>query len=106
MLSKKVTECAGHFGHVQFHLPLFHIGFFKHTLTICQCICKSCSSILLAPEARQSFLKKIRRPGLDALMRGAVFKKIVEQCKKVQQCPYCLASNGTVKKVTLSLAPA
>ena len=33
---KKVTECAGHFGHVDFGLPIFHIGFFKHTLTICQ----------------------------------------------------------------------
>src|SRR5271154_5703551 len=33
-------HCIGHFGFVKLTLPLFHIGYFKNTLTICQCICK------------------------------------------------------------------
>jgi DNA-directed RNA polymerase III subunit RPC1 len=33
-------HCIGHFGHVKLSLPVFHIGYFKNTLTICQCICK------------------------------------------------------------------
>jgi DNA-directed RNA polymerase III subunit RPC1 len=27
-------------------------------------------------------------------------KKVAEKCKKIRECPYCGASNGTVKKVT------
>jgi DNA-directed RNA polymerase III subunit RPC1 len=96
---KKVTECAGHFGHVEFQLPLFHIGFFKHTLTICQCICKTCGAILLSPDDREQFLKKIRKPGIDALMKAAIFKKIVERCKKNRECERCGVFNGTVKKI-------
>lgn len=33
-------HCIGHFGYVKLSLPVFHIGYFKNTLTICQCICK------------------------------------------------------------------
>jgi len=98
--NKKVTECAGHFGHVEFQLPLFHIGYFKHTLTICQVICKSCSAILLNADDRETFLRKIRKQGLDALMKASIFKKIVEKCKKCHQCSRCGAFNGSVKKVS------
>ena len=97
---KKVTECAGHFGHVEFQLPVFHIGFFKHTLTICQCVCKSCSAILLSSDDREQFLRKMRKPGIDALMKAAIFKKIIEKCKKCHRCPRCDAFNGSVKKVS------
>jgi DNA-directed RNA polymerase III subunit RPC1 len=106
--NKKVTECAGHFGHVEFQLPLFHIGFFKHTLTICQCICKSCSAILLTANDREAFLRKIRKPSIDALMKASIFKKIIEKCKKSHKCERCGAFNGAVKKLsnvgTLKLA--
>ena len=37
-------HCIGHFGYVKLSLPVFHIGYFKNTLTICQCICKVLSS--------------------------------------------------------------
>jgi len=47
---RKIIDCAGHFGYIKLALPVFHIGFFKHTLTILQCICKSCSRILLTEE--------------------------------------------------------
>jgi DNA-directed RNA polymerase III subunit RPC1 len=106
--NKKVTECAGHFGHVEFQLPLFHIGFFKHTLTICQCICKSCSAILLSANDREFFLRKLRKPSIDALMKASIFKKIIEKCKKSHRCERCGAFNGPVKKIsnvaTLKLA--
>jgi len=96
---KKVLECAGHFGHVEFELPVFHIGYFKHTLTICQIVCKTCSAILLTDTERESYLRKSRRPELDSLMRMAVFKKIILTCKKCVVCPRCSAFNGTVKKL-------
>lgn len=37
---RKLTDCAGHFGHIKLALPVFHIGFFKHCQTLLACICK------------------------------------------------------------------
>ena len=33
-------HCIGHFGFIKLALPVFHIGYFKNTLNLCQCICK------------------------------------------------------------------
>ena len=91
---KKLSDCAGHFGYIQLELPVFHAGYFRHTLTILQCICKSCSRVLLGPEDRASFLKKVKSPSLDALLRAAIFKRVTELCKRSSTCPYCGFANG------------
>ena len=44
-------------GYIQLHLPVFHIGYFKNTREILQCICKSCSRVLLQDAERQRFLR-------------------------------------------------
>ena len=44
---QSMTECPGHFGFLKLAMPVFHVGYFKHTVSILQCICKSCSRILL-----------------------------------------------------------
>eukprot|EP00611_Tribonema_gayanum_P007281 TRINITY_DN1663_c0_g2_i1.p1 TRINITY_DN1663_c0_g2~~TRINITY_DN1663_c0_g2_i1.p1 ORF type:complete len:1415 (-),score=378.85 TRINITY_DN1663_c0_g2_i1:1397-5641(-) len=95
------VDCAGHFGFIKLELPCFHIGYFKHTLTILQCICKTCGNVLLDQKTKLDMLRKIRSPRLDALGRAAVFKKVVTKCKKAVKCtnPACGAYNGTVKKV-------
>ncbi len=95
----KLTECAGHFGHIQLELPVFHIGYFRHTLTVLQVICKSCARILLPPTLANSYRSKIRRD-IDTLSRKLIHKKIVEKSKKIDTCPYCCAHNGAVKKVS------
>ena len=97
---KQLVDCAGHYGYIQLALPVFHIGFFKHTLNILQCICKNCSRVLLPENERQMFLKKMRNPRFDALQKATIFKKVLERCKKSKNCPYCNASNGTVKKIS------
>lgn len=91
---KKLAECAGHFGYIQLELPVFHAGYFRHTLGVLQCICKRCSRILLSYDDRLSFLKKAKAPNLDALARGAMFKRVAELCKRASTCPYCGYSNG------------
>ena len=64
-----------------------------------QCICKNCSRILLPFDEKVGFLKRLKGAKVDALMRSAIFKKIVERCKRVSLCPYCEYANGIVKKV-------
>jgi DNA-directed RNA polymerase beta' subunit len=44
---RKLVDCAGHFGYIKLALPVFHIGFLRHTLHLLQCICKNCSKVLL-----------------------------------------------------------
>ena len=97
---RKLVDCAGHFGYIRLALPVFHIGYLRHTLHILQCICKSCSRILLHDPERQTFLVRMRHPGTDVLAKTATLKKVIDRCKKSRACPYCGESNGTVKKIT------
>lgn len=97
---RKLVDCAGHYGYIQLALPVFHIGFLKHTLHILQCICKTCSRVLLTDADRLQYLRRMRNPRTDVLAKSGALKKVVEKCKKVRNCPHCNASNGTVKKVS------
>ncbi|GMH84485.1 hypothetical protein TL16_g09939 [Triparma laevis f. inornata] len=111
----KLTECSGHYGYIELGLPVFHIGYFKHTIQILQCICKTCSRILLHddpnPNGKKEYTRflrhfrgKLNSQGVfvqhDVLSKQAMQKRVVEACKKVHTCPHCGSINGTVKKVT------
>jgi hypothetical protein len=89
-----MTDCSGHFGYVQLELPVFHAGYFKHTLQILQCICKRCSRVLLAPDDRKSYLAKISSKRADAFTKALLSKKITEVCKKISRCVHCGYANG------------
>lgn len=49
--------CAGY---IKLWLPVFHIGYWKPMMSTLQCICKSCSSILLPAEEFRIYLKRMR----------------------------------------------
>ncbi|GBF92585.1 DNA-directed RNA polymerase III subunit [Raphidocelis subcapitata] len=65
----KLTECAGHFGYIRLELPVFHIGYFKNTLQVLQCICKTCSRLLLSDADKRKWSRRFRRPGLERVPR-------------------------------------
>ncbi|KNC74565.1 hypothetical protein SARC_12893, partial [Sphaeroforma arctica JP610] len=92
-------ECPGHYGLVRLELPVFHSGYFKFIIQILQMICKDCSAVLLDPMEKLRMLKRSRNPDLDRLQRGAVYKAVLEMTKKKKKCPYCGATNGTVRKI-------
>ncbi|KAJ9083946.1 DNA-directed RNA polymerase III subunit C1 (rpo31) [Entomophthora muscae] len=94
-----LQECMGHFAHIDFPLPIFHIGFFQMTLKTLQCICKSCSRLLLEEPDRRKYLASLRRPGIDNTQKMEQVKKVIELCKKAVVCPYCSNINGGVKRV-------
>ena len=97
---RKLVDCAGHFGFIKLALPVFHIGFMRHTLHLLQCVCKTCSRVLLPENDRLTILKRMRNPKTDVLAKNALFKTVVDKCKKCKDCPHCGALNGTVKKIT------
>ncbi|TPX15815.1 uncharacterized protein E0L32_000149 [Thyridium curvatum] len=96
---QKLAFCSGHFGHIRLPLPAFHIGYLRFIMTILQNICKDCGCVLLTEPEKRMYLKELRRPGLDNMRRTLICKKINEVCKKVKECPYCKAVNGTIKKL-------
>ena len=44
-----MTECPGHFGHLELHKPVFHPGFLVKTIKIMRCVCFYCSKLLVNP---------------------------------------------------------
>ncbi|PVU95919.1 hypothetical protein BB561_001508 [Smittium simulii] len=93
-----LAECIGHWGHINLCVPIFHIGFFKATMTILQNICKTCCRVMMEETDRRSFLKRLRAPDLDGFRRQNIIKSINSKCKKVTYCMYCKGTNGVVKK--------
>jgi DNA-directed RNA polymerase III subunit RPC1 len=96
----KLEHCPGHFGYIKLALPVFHIGFFKHTLNFLQCVCKSCARVLLTDYEKERIIRRMRHPNTDSLAKAAIFKSVIAKCKKAKRCPGCTAVNGTVKKLT------
>ncbi|KAJ1979778.1 DNA-directed RNA polymerase III subunit C1 (rpo31), partial [Dimargaris cristalligena] len=97
---QNMTDCIGHFGHINLCLPIFHIGYFKAIVTILQNICRTCSRVMLEEPERRAYLKRLRAPTLDNIQRRLITKGVNTQCRKVSKCMYCQATNGAVKKVS------
>ena len=95
-----MDKCVGHYAYIKLILPVFHIGYFKQTITMLQDICKTCAGILLSEEDKRLYLKKFRRPNLENLRRQRLAKEVNSVCRKVVRCPHCDAVNGVVKKVS------
>lgn len=41
---KNLADCTGHYGYIDLELPVFHVGYFRTTINILQCICKVLSA--------------------------------------------------------------
>ncbi|KAH6915466.1 DNA-directed RNA polymerase III largest subunit [Coprinopsis sp. MPI-PUGE-AT-0042] len=91
------VNCVGHYAYIKLCVPVFHIGYFKHTVGILQSICKTCAHVLLDETDRRTYLKRFRRPELENMHRQALFKAVNAMARKVVYCPYCSATNGAVK---------
>lgn len=92
------VDCVGHYAYIKLVVPVFHIGYFKHTIAVLQAICKTCARVLLEEPDRRTYLKRFRRPGLENIHRQALCKQVNTMARKVVYCPYCSATNGAVKK--------
>lgn len=109
------VDCVGHYAYIKLVVPVFHIGYFKHTIAILQAICKvsravflvlsafitryqTCARVLLEEPDRRTYLKRFRRSGLENIHRQALCKQVNSLARKVVYCPYCSATNGAVKK--------
>ena len=44
-----MTECPGHFGHIELAKPVFHCGFLSKIVKVLRCCCFYCSKLLISP---------------------------------------------------------
>jgi DNA-directed RNA polymerase II subunit RPB1 len=51
-----MTECPGHFGHIDLAKPVFHIGFITKTIKILRCVCFYCSKLLVTPVSLRNYI--------------------------------------------------
>jgi len=101
---RKLVDCPGHVGFIRLELPVFHVGFMKHTVNTLQAICKNCSGILLSSvESKEKWRKAMNRTRGDRIEREATYRALLKECKKPKCCMYCGVYNGTVKKLPASL---
>ena len=54
-----MTECPGHFGHIELAKPVFHVSFYKMIIKCLRCVCFYCSK-LLVDAVRNSFLLRFQ----------------------------------------------
>jgi DNA-directed RNA polymerase II subunit RPB1 len=45
--SGNLTECPGHFGHLQLAQPMFHVSFMNTVVKVLQCICIHCNMLMV-----------------------------------------------------------
>lgn len=43
--TQSMSECPGHFGHIELAKPVFHPGFIKKTKKILEMVCHNCSKL-------------------------------------------------------------
>jgi len=78
--SGSMSECPGHFGHIELAKPVFHIGFIALVLKILRCVCFHCSK-LLTDQSDMRFVNavKIKNPKLRQ-------KAVYNICKGINIC--------------------
>lgn len=50
-----MSECPGHFGHIELARPIFHPGFMKTVKKILECVCTNCGKLKVDSRDRNLF---------------------------------------------------
>jgi DNA-directed RNA polymerase II subunit RPB1 len=85
------NECTGHFGHIELADNVFHYGFLNHLKSILQCVCLSCSKLLLEyTDENIDFINNLNNKQR--------FKVIKELTKNINFCWNCGTGVPKIKK--------
>ncbi|TPX19056.1 DNA-directed RNA polymerase II subunit RPB1 [Thyridium curvatum] len=78
--TENMSECPGHFGHIELAKPVFHPGFIKKVKKVLETVCHGCSKVL-ADRSDPDFLAAVKTR--DPKVR---FQRVWECCKKKKRC--------------------
>ncbi len=51
-----MTNCPGHFGHIELAKPVYHIGYLTKIIKVLRCVCFYCSKLLIDPVSVMTFM--------------------------------------------------
>ncbi len=85
-----VSNCMGHFGHIELARPVIHVGYAKKVLKVLRSICPECSRLMLTDEEKERFRQdqvKHRKTFFEGDEDAA--KIVFKRARKAKNCPYC-----------------
>lgn len=84
---ENMSECPGHFGHIELARPVYHPGFIKRVKKMLEIVCHNCSKVLADRNDKEfAAAMRIRDPKVR-------FNRVWAVCKKKRRC-----ENEVVKK--------
>ncbi|MFX0022586.1 MAG: DNA-directed RNA polymerase subunit A' [Candidatus Hermodarchaeota archaeon] len=92
-----VSNCMGHFGHIELARPVIHVGYAKKVLKVLRSICPECSRLMLTEDEKEKFREeqiKHRKIFFEGDEDAA--KIVFKRARKAKTCPYCEAKKKKI----------
>ncbi len=92
-----VSNCMGHFGHIELARPVIHVGYAKKVLKVLRSICPECSRLMLTDEEKEKFRKEqVSHRKLFFEGDEDASKLVFKRARKSKLCPYCGAKKKKI----------
>ncbi len=92
-----VSNCMGHFGHIELARPVIHVGYAKKVLKVLRSICPECSRLMLTVEEIEVIRQeKIKHNRIFFEDDEEATKNVFKQARKSKVCPYCGAKKKKI----------
>jgi len=92
-----VSNCMGHFGHIELARPVIHVGYAKKVLKVLRSICPECSRLMLTVEEMEVInQEKIKHRRIFFEDDEDATKNVFKQARKSKVCPYCGAKKKKI----------
>ncbi|MFX0075137.1 MAG: DNA-directed RNA polymerase subunit A' [Candidatus Hermodarchaeota archaeon] len=92
-----VSNCMGHFGHIELARPVIHVGYAKKVLKVLRSICPECSRLMLTEEEMETFRQEqIKHQRLFFEGDEDATKIVFKRARKSKLCPYCGAKKKKI----------
>lgn len=69
-----MTECPGHFGHIELAKPVFHVAFLTKIVKLLRCVCFFCSKLLADPVSSSLYIHRHLKNAIS--YRNNIVKKL------------------------------
>ncbi|MFX0002074.1 MAG: DNA-directed RNA polymerase subunit A' [Candidatus Hermodarchaeota archaeon] len=92
-----VSNCMGHFGHIELARPVLHVGYAKKVLKVLRSICPECSRLMLTTDEKEKFRdEQIKHRKIFFEGDEDAAKIVFKRARKTKICPYCGAKKKKI----------